>query len=279
VSENLHVGLPNNEESNSPRLSLAIIALNEAENIERCIRSVPIAIDVVVIDSGSRDETVAIATRCGARVVQHEWLGFRDTKRLATEQCQHDWVLSLDADEALSPEALAEVKSVLADPNLDNFDGFVFPRLSWNLGRWMRHGGWYPDWQLRLYHRRRSMWEGGEHVHERVQAERIRRLNHPITHWPFAELAEQVETNNRYSTLGARESVRRRTRFSLGKLIFKPVFKFLETYLIKGGFRDGLPGFIVAVGAAYSVFLKFAKLWELEQDSFLSQNEKKKAAD
>ncbi len=255
----------------SPEISLAIIALNEAANIERCIRSVPIASDIVVIDSGSSDETAAIAKLCGARVVQNEWLGFRDTKRLATEQCQHDWVLSLDADEALSPEALAEVTSILADPNLDNFDGFVFPRLSWNLGRWMRHGGWYPDWQLRLFHRRRAKWEGGEHVHERVEAVRTRRLSSPITHWPFVQLTEQIDTNNRYSTLGAQECVRRKVRFSLGKLVFKPVSKFLETYLIKGGFRDGLPGFIVAVGAAYSVFLKFAKLWELEQKSSLSQ--------
>lgn len=260
--------------SSSRKLSLAIIALNEAANIERCIRSVPIASDIVVVDSGSRDETCAIARGCGARVIEHKWLGFRDTKRLATERCEHDWVLSLDADEALSPEALAEVTRLLAEPDLDEFDGFIFPRLSWNLGRWIRHGGWYPDWQLRLYHRGRSKWEGGEHVHERVEAKRARRLAHPILHWPFDRLADQIETNNRYSTLGAQELVRRKTRFSLGKLLLKPVSKFIETYLVKGGFRDGLPGFIVAVGAAYSVFLKFAKLWESER--VLSQKESQK---
>lgn len=246
------------------KISLAIICLNEAPNIERCIRSVPIAADVVVVDSGSRDDTVAIAKRCGARVFDREWRGFRDQKRLATELCENDWVLSLDADEALSPESLEEVKALLASPDLERFDGFDFPRLSWNLGRWIRHGGWYPDWQLRLYHRGRANWEGGEHVHERVEAGRVRRLEHPILHWPFASLAEQVETNNRYSTLGAKELERRKMRFSLFKLVTKPASKFIETYWLKGGFRDGLPGFIVAVGAAYSIFLKFAKLWEAE---------------
>lgn len=251
-------------ENPEKKISLAIICLNEAANIERCIRSVPIAADVVVVDSGSRDDTVQIAKSCGARVFEREWRGFRDQKRLATEFCENDWVLSLDADEALSPEALEEVKSLLASNDIENFDGFVFPRLSWNLGRWIRHGGWYPDWQLRLYHRGRANWEGGEHVHERVEAKRTRRLEKPLLHWPFASLSEQVETNNRYSSLGAMELKRNKTRFSLFKLVTKPVSKFIETYLLKGGFRDGLPGFIVAVGAAYSIFLKFAKLWEAE---------------
>jgi glycosyltransferase involved in cell wall biosynthesis len=256
-------------------LSLAIICLNEAANIERCIRSVPIANDIVVVDSGSRDETVAIAKRCGARVFNYEWRGFRDQKRLATELCANDWVLSLDADEALSPEALAEIKAMMSESQktgkLESTDGFEFPRLTWNLGRWIRHGGWYPDWQLRLYHRGRARWEGGEHVHERVEALRHVRLQQPILHWPFSSLAEQIETNNRYSGLGARELVRRGKKFSLTKLMFKPVSKFLETYLLKGGFRDGLPGFIISVGAAYSVFLKFAKLWEMENQTETSQ--------
>ncbi len=246
-------------------LSLAIICLNEAPNIERCIRSAPFADEVVVVDSGSTDGTREIAERCGAKVYLREWRGFRDQKRLATELCSHDWVLSLDADEALSAEAQAEIQELLKSARLDDFDGYEFPRLSWNLGRWIRHGGWYPDYQLRLYNRRRARWEGGEHVHERVQAPRVKRLKSQILHWPFADLAEQVNTNNRYSTLGAAELRSRGKKFSIVKLLFKPLSKFFETYVLKGGFLDGLPGFIVAVGAAYSVFLKFAKLWELER--------------
>lgn len=245
------------------RLSLAIICLNEAENIERSIRSVPFADEILVVDSGSADGTADIARKLGARVVQKEWLGFRDQKRFATSLCRNDWVLSLDADEALSPEAQIEILDLLNN-HQENYDGYELPRLTWNLGRWIRHGGWYPDWQLRLFDRRRSQWEGGQHVHERVEANRTLRLKHPILHWPFKSLAVQVETNNRYSGLGAQEILRKGGRFSVLKLLLKPTSKFIETYFLKKGFKDGLPGFIVAIGAAYSVFLKFAKLWELE---------------
>lgn len=249
------------------KLSLAIISLNEAANIERCITSVPFADDIVVVDSGSTDQTVEIARRLGANVFSEEWRGFRAQKQRATDLCRHDWVLSLDADEALSPESLTELKALLESPELTTYEGYNFPRLSWNLGRWIRHGGWYPDLQLRLFDRTRASWQGGDKVHERVSARTIKRLQHPILHYPFPDLAEQVSTNNRYSGLGADELRAKGKRFSVMKLVFKPISKFLETYVIKRGFMDGLPGFIIAVGAAYSVFLKFAKLWEAERRS------------
>lgn len=251
--------------SGEPRVSLAIICMNEAQNIERCIRSVPFASEVVVVDSGSTDGTPELAKRLGARVYIEEWRGYRDQKRRVNELCQNQWVLSLDADEALSTEAAAEVKALLSSAAFAQWDGYELPRLSWNLGRWIRHGGWYPDWQLRLFNRESAEWKGGGQVHERVEAGRVKRLQHPIHHWPFPTHAEQVATNNRYSGLGAQELYNRGVRFSMAKLVLKPVSKFLETYVIKRGFLDGLPGFIVSVGAAYSVFLKFAKLWELER--------------
>ncbi|MES2962614.1 MAG: glycosyltransferase family 2 protein [Bdellovibrionota bacterium] len=253
--------------SKRPLISLAIICLDEAENIERCIRSVPFADEIVVVDSGSKDGTVEIAQRLGARVLQEPWRGFRDTKQLATDRCSHDWILSLDADEALSPEAQAEVEALLSSPELEKQDGYEFPRLTWNLGRWIRYGGWYPDRQLRLFNRKRASWKGGDHVHERVAAERVGRLSARIQHWPFSTHAEQVATNNRYSGLGAQELQAKGKRFSIAKLVFKPWSKFMETYFLKRGFLDGLPGFIISVGAAYSVFLKWAKLWELERKS------------
>ncbi len=246
-------------------LSLAIICLNEETNIERCIRSVPFASDIVVLDSHSTDRTREVAEACGARVFNEDWRGFRAQKQRATDLCVNDWVLSLDADEALSAEAAHELRALLASPTLDAFDGYEMPRLSWNLGRWIRHGGWYPDFQLRLFNRRKASWAGGEHVHERVSATVTERLRSSILHWPFENLAEQIATNNRYSTLGTEELLKRGARFSLLKLIWKPISKFLETYFIKRGFMDGMAGFIIAVGAAYSVFLKFAKLWESEK--------------
>jgi glycosyltransferase involved in cell wall biosynthesis len=246
-------------------ISLAIICLNEAANIERCIRSVPFAEEVVVVDSGSTDATVEIAKNCGARVHVESWRGFRDQKQFAADNCRHDWVLSLDADEALSPEVSREIERLLISRNFEQVDGYEMPRLTWNLGRWIRHGGWYPDHQLRLFNRHKARWEGGKHVHERVKAERVIRLKNPIHHWPFPDHSEQVATNNRYSSLGAEELHRKGKSFSLFRLVTKPISKFLETYIAKRGFLDGLPGFIISVGAAYSIFLKYAKLWEIER--------------
>lgn len=265
-----------------PPVSLVIIACNEEANIERCIRSVPWAGDVVVVDSGSTDRTVAIATSLGARVFYEKWRGYRDQKIRATELAAHDWVLSLDADEALSEAASVELQNLFqshaawfatgratgraaaAAVDTDAIDGVEFPRLSHHMERWIRHGGWYPDWQLRFFNRTRAGWGAG-HVHERVHATRKIRAKNPILHWPFPTLAEQIRTNNDYSSLGARDLFDRGKKFSVLKLLVKPATKFVETYLLKRGFLDGLPGFIIAVGAAYSVFLKFAKLRELQR--------------
>jgi glycosyltransferase involved in cell wall biosynthesis len=246
-------------------ISLVIITLNEEQNIARCIQSAPWVDDVVVLDSKSQDKTREIAKSLGARVVVEEFKGYVAQKRIATELAKHDWILSLDADEALSPESQEEVLALLKNGELNSTNkGFEFPRLSYHMGRWIRHGGWYPDYQLRLFNRKRAKWEGG-HVHERVKSSETARLSEPILHYVFRDLSSQVETNNEYSSRGAQDLFDKKKCFSIIKLIFKPISKFLETYLVKKGFLDGLAGFIISVGAAYSVFLKFAKLWEIER--------------
>ena len=243
-------------------LSLVVITKNEAHNIARCLDSVPFASDKVVVDSGSVDQTVAIAKKHGARVFNEDWLGFYQQKVKATGFATHDLILSLDADEALSPKLAEEIKALLQQPpNTILAAAYALPRLSYHLGRWIRHGGWYPDWQVRLFDRNRAAWQAGE-VHEKIHAPHIVRLQNPILHWVFKDLTDQIETNNRYSGLGAAELRRQGRGFRLLKLLFKPGFKFIETYVWKRGFLDGMPGFIIAVGAAYSMFLKYAKLWE-----------------
>ncbi len=241
-------------------ISLVVITLNEEQNIARCIQSVPWAAEVIVVDSGSQDKTIEIAKSFGAKVVQQEFLGFRKQKQLATDLAQNDWVLSLDADEALSPKLSQEI--------LDNFDhltkdGYFMPRLSFHLGKWIRHGGWYPDLQLRLFNKNKCQWVGGQ-VHEKVECKNAGYFKNDIHHFVFRDLAHQVQTNNRYSTLGAQELFQQKKRYSFFKLILKPVSKFIETYILKLGFLDGHAGFVISIGAAYSVFLKFAKLRELE---------------
>lgn len=246
-----------------PRISLVIITLNEEKNIARCIESVPWADDVVVLDSNSQDGTQKIAQNLGARVFNEEFRGYRAQKERATELAKTDWILSLDADEALSPELSQEFLGIIENGEPD-VDGFEIPRLSFHMGRWIRHGGWYPDAQVRFFHRKKAKWIGG-HVHERVAVVKSRRLKSPILHWVFKDLSHQVSTNNVYSTKGALDLRDQGKRFSLFKLLTKPLSKFIETYIVKLGFLDGLPGFVISIGAAYSVFLKFAKLWELEK--------------
>ena len=240
-------------------LSLVIITKNEEHNLERCIRSVPFADEVVVMDSGSTDQTVSLAETLGARVIQQEWLGFEKQKQKVTDAAKNKWVLNLDADEALSLELQSEIQTLLNSEI--NKDAFEIPRLAWHLGRWIRHGGWYPDFQKRLYNKTTARWGGGE-LHESVQAKNVGRLKHNIHHFVFSSLSHQVTTNDRYSTLGAEKMIRQGRGSSILPLIFRPIGKFIECYFLKRGFLDGRAGLIIAVGAAYSLFLRYSKVWE-----------------
>ena len=246
-----------------PKVSLVIITLNEERNIERAIRSCSWVDEIILLDSGSRDRTVEIAKGLGAKTVVEPFRGFRAQKERANELSSHDWILSLDADEALSSELSQELQSILAQGE-PVWDGLEIPRLSFYLGKWIKHGGWYPDYQNRFFHRKRARWVGG-HVHEKVELKNSVRARFPIHHWVFRDISHQVQTNDFYSTKGALELFERKVPMSLFRMITKPPFKFIETYLAKLGFLDGWPGFIISTSAAYSMFLKYAKLWELER--------------
>lgn len=240
-------------------LSVVVVAKNEARNIERCLRSAPFAEELLVIENDSSDGTAQLAQRLGARVLREPWRGYGPTKAFAARAARFDWVLSLDADEAVSPALADELQQVFRD--LDPEAGYEMPRQSFYLGRWIRHGGWFPDRQLRLFHRKYSMWNEAL-IHEKVMCPKKRRLRQPLEHYVFRDLKHQIETNNRYSSLQADEWIAKGRGFALWRLLFKPPSKFLETYVWKRGFLDGMPGFIIAVGAAYSVFLRWSKVWE-----------------
>jgi len=240
-------------------ISLAIIAKNEEANIERCIRSASFVDEVLVLDSGSEDRTVEIAKGLGATVVVEPWRGFAKQKMRVTELAKNDWVLSLDADEALSPEASEEVQKLLMQPL--TADAYAFPRMTHYLGRWMRHSGMYPDYQLRLFNRTRAKWTD-TNVHEHIVADKVVKLKSQILHWSFRDLADQVDTINRYSSLRAEDWKAAGKRFSLLKLVLKPVSKFIETYVLKRGFLDGTPGLIASLASSYATYLRWAKLYE-----------------
>ncbi|OFZ13586.1 MAG: hypothetical protein A2Z20_04710 [Bdellovibrionales bacterium RBG_16_40_8] len=242
-------------------ISLVIITLNEEKNIERCIRSVPFATEVVVLDSGSQDKTIDIARRLGARVFVEPWRGYAKQKTRATAIATQDWILSLDADEALSPEAQEEIVALLAQPL--TYDAYTLPRLCYYLERWMYHGGMYPDYQTRLYNRTNASWLDTP-VHEHLVAEKTLKLKKPIFHWSFNSVAQHIETINRYSSLRAEDFKTKGKSFCAGKMMIKTASKFFEIYFIKRGFRDGIPGLIAAVVSSFSTFLRWAKLYEYD---------------
>jgi glycosyltransferase involved in cell wall biosynthesis len=244
-------------------ISLVIITLNEESHIQACIESAPFVSEVVVLDSGSTDKTQEIAQKLGAQVFSQEWKGFGRQKNAAAALAKNDWILNLDADERLSPELAREISERFAALNFQEVG--VFPRRSFYLNRWIMHGGWYPDRQKRLYHRQHSRWDEAE-IHEKVIAQKEVFFEKPMNHFVFRSIAEHVSTNNRYSGLLAKKDFAAGKRFSYFRLMTKPLTKFIETYLFKKGFLDGYAGFIIAVGASYSIFLRIAKLKELSEE-------------
>lgn len=251
-------------------LSAIIISKNEASNIERCIQSLSFCDEVVVIDSESSDNTVDLAKKLGAQVFVLPWKGFVTQRNQSIGFAKGNWILSVDADEVVSSELAEEIQGVISSQGAKA--AYSVPRKTIHLGRWIKHGGWYPNRLVRLFRKAEGFWVGGE-VHERWNcSSEVGELQSPLLHYSFADLRDQVDRNNHYSTLGAMTLKQNGKRFSTFRLLGKSASKFLETYFLKKGFLDGYPGFIIAVSAAYSVFLKWAKLWEMEL--FETRNEK-----
>jgi glycosyltransferase involved in cell wall biosynthesis len=245
-------------------LSVTVITLNEAGNIDACLQSVAWADDVVVVDSGSTDDTAERAARRGARVIRRSWPGnYADQKNFAAGEAAHDWILSIDADERVTPALAAEIKALLAtDPPLA---GYRLPRITRHLDRWIRTTDWYPDYQLRLYDRRRAHWPP-RLVHESVKAEgAVGYLTQDLEHYAYRDISHHHEVMDRYTTLAARQMYAQGRRAGVVDLVLHPPAAFLRNYVLKRGFTDGGPGFVISAMNAYYVFLKFAKLWELSK--------------
>jgi len=245
-----------------PHVSVTIITRNEASNLTRALESVAWADDVVVVDCGSTDETAAIARRYTERFFVRAWEGYSAQKNHAATLTKHDWILSLDADERVTPALATEIQALLETGPAAA--GYRIPRVTWHLGRWIRSTDWYPDYQLRLYDRRAGAW-AERHVHESVRIEgRPGTLRHEIEHYAYRDLAHHFETMARYTDLAARQMRDDGRRASPTGLLLHPPLAFLRNYVLRAGFRDGVPGLIVSSFNAYYVFLKLAKLWELQ---------------
>ena len=245
-----------------PALSVTIVTLNEADHIAAAIDSAAWADEVIVVDCGSTDDTVAIARGKGARVAHRDWTGWIDQKTFAAGLARNDWIFSLDADERITPELASELQSLLrADPPAR---AYRLPRVTFHLGRWIRTTDFYPDFQTRLYDRRAARWRG-KYVHESValDAGRPGQLKNELRHLSFRDLSDQIDRINRYTTLAAQQMYEAGRRASAIDLLVHPPAAFLRNYILRRGLLDGTVGLTISMMQAYSVFLKFAKLREL----------------
>lgn len=248
--------------SNSNQISVYIIAYNEAEKIVAAIRSVSWADEIVVADSGSTDGMVERAEELGARVVQIPFTGFGDLRNRAIEQCRHPWIFSLDADERCTPELAEEILSVVGSN--ESLDVYRVPRRNYFMGRWIRHSGWYPNYRQPQLFRNGAMRYTLEPVHEGFELlskKPMGYLKQSLWQVPFASLDEIIHKANRYSTLGADKLARRGIRPSMGRALFSGFWSFFKHYVLKRGFLDGWPGFVIAFGNFEGTFYKNAKLY------------------
>ena len=253
-----------------PKLSVTVITRNESANIAGALDSVAWADEIVVVDSESTDDTVVQAKRFTSRVIVRPWAGYAAQKNFAAAQATHHWILSLDADERVPAVLADEIRATLAaDPP---HAGYRIPRVAHHLGRWIRTTDWYPDHQLRLYDRRAAEWTGA-YVHESVAARgTVGRLRNELQHYPYRDIADHLDTIDRYTTLAAREMHEAGRRSGPLQIAGHPPFAFLRNYLLRGGFRDGVPGLIISTLNAYYVFLKFSKLWQLQHSTGSTQH-------
>jgi glycosyltransferase involved in cell wall biosynthesis len=242
-------------------VTATVITFNEAANLEAALASLSWADEIIVVDSESTDGTVSIAHKFTDRVIVRPWPGYIAQKNFAAEQASHDWIFSLDADERVTPQLAIEIKERVSAPS--SAAGYRVPRVTFHLGRWLRSTDWYPDYQLRLYDRRRARWTG-KYVHESVKADgAVIDLRGELQHYAYRDLAHHFQTMDRYTTLAARQMFEEGRRAGYFDLLLHPPAAFVRNYVLRGGFKDGVPGLIVSAMNARYVGLKFAKLWEL----------------
>lgn len=244
-----------------PRLSAIIITKDEAANIGDCLDSLAFCDERIVVDAASSDGTMMIAKQRGARVATHAWKGFGPQKNYALSLAQGDWVLSIDADERVSPELAHAIRAAMDG----SADGYEIPRRSSFCGRMMRHSGWFPDRVLRLFRRGKARFTD-DAVHERVVCEGpVARLKEPILHYPVARLEDAIRRIDQYSTLGAEKLAASDRRISAVSGLAHGVGTFLRVYLLKLGFLDGAAGFMLAVANAEGAYYRYQKAWLARQ--------------
>jgi glycosyltransferase involved in cell wall biosynthesis len=251
------------------KITATIITFNEEENIRAACESVGWANEILVVDSESTDRTRELAAECGARVISRPWPGFAAQKQFAVDEARHDWIFSLDADERVSEELRHSIEDLLYTKEAQLADGYRIARRSFYMNRWIRGGGWYPDYQLRLYRKARGRWQGA-YVHESVKMDetaRVGTLTGDIHHYSVRDAAQHHRMiGERYAPLSARQMYEAGRRTTSFRIMTAGAAAFLRSYLLKGGFRDGLAGYSIARFAAHHAFLKHLMLREMQKE-------------
>ena len=242
------------------KLSATVITFNEEEKIADCLDSLSFADEMVVVDSGSTDRTVEIARAKGARVVLNKWGGHIQQRNFAIGQAAGEWVLNLDADERISDRLKGEILSAIGNSSAD---GFVIPRMVFYINRWIRYCGWYPAPKIRLFRKGKGR-ATGENPHDRIELDgRLGKMKGDIYHFSFDNISDHLATINNFTEIAARERMAKGKRAGISSIILRPPAMFIKMYFFKGGFMDGIPGFIVCALSAYHVFCKYTKLREM----------------
>ncbi|MDH3443873.1 MAG: glycosyltransferase family 2 protein [Deltaproteobacteria bacterium] len=246
-----------------PTVSGIVVCFNEEQNIGACLESLRWCDEIVVVDSYSTDRTVEICRQYTDCIIQRPWAGYRDQKAFAHSQATKDWVILVDSDERVSPELQREILDVLQNNN-SAYAGYAIPRVVFYLKRWWRRGGWYPDYDVRLFRREGATW-GGKDPHEKILVDgKVRKLRHPLHHFSYHDISDHIARINQFTSISSQELKNDGQRWRLSDALLRPAFRFFRSYILKRGFMEGFAGFYVAITAAVYVFLKYAKLWELE---------------
>lgn len=250
------------------KISATIITFNEAENIRAACESVAWANEILIVDAESTDATREIAAKCGARVISRPWPGFSAQKQFAAEAAKHDWIFSLDADERVSEELNSSINALRNAASAQLADGYRIARRTFYLGRWIRGGGWYPDYQLRLYRKALGRWKN-RYIHESVQMDdgaRIVTLKGDLLHYTVRDATHHHQMIGlRYAPLSARQMFAEGRRTSPVRMAAAGPAAFVRSFFLKGGFRDGVAGLSIAHFAAHQAFLKHLLLWEMQR--------------
>jgi len=245
-------------------ISVCMITFNNARTVGNALKSVvPWASEIIVVDSLSTDDTPEIVKKYTKNFEQRPWPGHSHQYNYCISKAKNEWVIFIDADEEIPPELATEIQERI-EKDQGSYDGYIIHRRTFYLGRWIMHGGWVPDYEIRLFKKSKGAFVGGLHANVKVKG-KVGELKNFYSHYNYRDIADQIETINKYSKIAATDMLKKGRRFLWIDLIFRPPFRFIKEYIVKRGFMDGMPGFVIAISTMYYVFTKYAKLWELEK--------------